>query len=119
MKLIESYYVSTRPYDDLQVGKIVELDIQQGKMADDTPRIVAIVGKEAKPDTGSSAKPSSEQDRRSQEISEHVWWKELGLCLRAGDIDKTKPAGKALRKAYYAKMFSVLDIKIEDTLTTE
>ena len=51
---------------------------------------------------------------KSQEIAEHVWWKELGECIRAKDIDTTKPAGKGMRTAYYAKMMSVLDIKIED-----
>ena len=43
-----------------------------------------------------------------------MWWKELGEMIRAKDIDVTKPAGKALRAAYYAKMLSILDLKIED-----
>lgn len=47
-----------------------------------------------------------------QEIG--MWWKELGEMIRAGDIDMTKPAGKAMRTAYYAQMLSVLPIKIED-----
>ena len=47
-----------------------------------------------------------------QEIG--MWYKELGEMLRAKDIDTTKSAGKAMRTAYYAKMMSVLDIKIED-----
>lgn len=51
---------------------------------------------------------------KSQEIAEHVWWKEMGEMLRAKDIDTTKPAGKAMRTAYYAQMLSVLPIKIED-----
>jgi len=51
---------------------------------------------------------------KSQEIAEHVWWKEMGEMLRAKDIDVTKPAGKLMRTAYYAKMLSVLDIKIEN-----
>ncbi len=34
--------------------------------------------------------------------------------IRAGDVDMTKPAGKLMRSAFYAKMMSVLDIKIED-----
>ena len=61
-------------------------------------------------------KPKEEAPRktREQEIAEHVWWKELGECIRAKDIDLTKPAGKGMRTAYYAKMLSVLDIKIED-----
>ena len=51
---------------------------------------------------------------RSQEIAEHVWWKELGEMIRAKDIDMTKVAGKLMRTAYYAQMMSILDIKIED-----
>jgi len=46
-----------------------------------------------------------------QEIG--MWWKELGEMIRAKDIDITKPAGKAMRIAYYAQMLSVLPIKIE------
>jgi len=46
-------------------------------------------------------------------IARHVWWKQLGDDLRSGHIDKTTETGKALRKAYFAEMFSVLDIKIE------
>ena len=42
-----------------------------------------------------------------------MFWKELGEMLRAGDIDKDSPHYKTLRKAYYAEMFSVLGIKIE------
>ena len=45
---------------------------------------------------------------------ELLWWRELGEMLRAKDIDLTKPAGKAMRTAYYAQMLSVLDIKIGD-----
>ncbi len=41
-----------------------------------------------------------------------MWWKELGEMLRAGEIDKTKPFGKALRTAYYAEMFRVLGLDI-------
>jgi len=51
---------------------------------------------------------------KSQEIAEHVWWKELGEMIRAKDIDLSKPAGKGMRTAYYAQMLSVLDIKIEN-----
>ena len=51
---------------------------------------------------------------KEQEIAEHVWWKELGSMIRAKDIDLDKPAGKLMRAAYYAKMLSVLDIKIKD-----
>ncbi len=42
-----------------------------------------------------------------------MWYKELGGMIRAKDIDLTTPHGKLLRKAYYAKMFQVLNIKIE------
>lgn len=39
-----------------------------------------------------------------------MWWKELGEMIRAGDVDTKTPFGKALRLAYYAKMFIVLDL---------
>ena len=51
---------------------------------------------------------------KEQLIAEHVWWKELGMMLRANDIDVTKPIGKGIRAAYYAQMMSILDIKIEN-----
>ena len=51
---------------------------------------------------------------KDQQIAEHVWWKELGMMLRANDIDVTKPIGKGIRAAYYAQMMSILDIKIEN-----
>ncbi len=42
-----------------------------------------------------------------------MWWKQLGDDLRSGHIDKSMPQGKLLRAAYFAQMFSVLNIKIE------
>ena len=60
------------------------------------------------------ARASVTKKTREQEIAEHVWWKELGSMIRAGDIDMTKPAGKAMRTAYYAQMLSVLPITIKD-----
>lgn len=45
-----------------------------------------------------------------------MWWKELGECLRKGDIDKNTPQGKQLRTAYYKEMFRVLDIKSPQSL---
>ena len=51
---------------------------------------------------------------KDKQIAEHVWWKELGMMLRANDIDVTKPIGKGIRAAYYAQMMSILDIKIEN-----
>ena len=68
-----------------------------------------------------SQKPESPPLQEGEEATYHpapqevgMWWKELGEMLRAKDIDMTKPAGKAMRTAYYAQMLSVLDIKIED-----
>ena len=46
-------------------------------------------------------------------IAKHVWYKELGECLRSGEIDKTKPQGRLLRNAYYAEMFRVLGLKFD------
>lgn len=59
------------------------------------------------------AEPPSEVGKPApQEIG--MWWKELGEMLRAKDIDITKPAGKAMRTAYYAQMLSVLPIEIKN-----
>jgi len=52
-----------------------------------------------------------EQHKSSPETG--MWWKELGDMLRCGDIDKTKPFGKALRTVYYAEMLRVLHIEIK------
>ena len=66
--------------------------------------------------TNSPISPSPESHKKFIAPEEKgMWWKELGEMLRAGDIDKTKPAGKFLRDAYYAQMFSVLDITVEST----
>ena len=43
-----------------------------------------------------------------------MWWKQLGDDLRSGHIDKSTPHGKLLRAKYFAQMFCVLSIKIED-----
>ena len=67
-------------------------------------------------------KPESPPLQEGEESTYHpapqevgMWWKELGEMLRAKDIDMTKPAGKLMRTAYYAKMMSVLDIKVGNT----
>lgn len=49
---------------------------------------------------------------KEQEISEHVWFKELGEMIRAKDLDTSKGVGKTLRSLYYHKMFDVLGIEI-------
>ena len=87
--------------------------VQDFKVVADAGKVAALEPKEPMPIPpypGEEKPPKS----RSQEIAEHVWWKELGEMLRAGDIDMTKPAGKLMRTAYYAQMMSILDIKIED-----
>lgn len=42
-----------------------------------------------------------------------MWWKQLGDDLRSGHVDISKPFGKTLRLRYFAEMFRVLDIEIE------
>lgn len=59
------------------------------------------------------AVPRTEGQTRSQEIEENMWWKILGECIIRKDVDTSTPHGKALRAAFYAKMFSVLNITIE------
>jgi len=43
-----------------------------------------------------------------------MWWKELGECLRSGEIDVKTPRGLALRVAYYTEMSRVLGIPIKE-----
>ncbi len=50
---------------------------------------------------------------RNDEITENMFWKLLGEAIFSKDIDTSKPYGKALRATFYAKMLSVLPIKIE------
>lgn len=54
---------------------------------------------------------------REQEIAEHVWFKELGEWLRIWEqwpIEKRPKSFKALKDSYFAFMWLVLPIKIED-----
>ena len=44
-----------------------------------------------------------------------MWWGQMGEMLRSGDIDITTPAGKAMKRAYYAEMLQVLGIPIPDS----
>ena len=88
-----------RPY--ISDAKLVEGELPEPQPSDQLlPKDQEYIDKEVK------GKPAP------QELG--MWWKELGKMLRAKDIDMTKPAGKAMRTAYYAQMLSVLDIKIED-----
>lgn len=62
---------------------------------------------QAKIDADLREKPSG------QEVG--LWWKEMGEWLRVKEFEKgADPFWKSLRKAYFAQMFSVLNIKIED-----
>ena len=99
------------PY--LQVGRVVQLDVfettnQQGKPISRIQNVLVdgqLVIPQGTERQGSSQTTSGEE--------KGMWWKELGECLRSGYIDRTTPEGKLLRKAYYAQMFTVLDIQIE------
>ena len=64
------------------------------------------------PSVSAEKEPAKPYQPAPQELG--MWYKELGEMIRAKDIDTTKPSGKAMRTAYYAKMLSVLDIKIEN-----
>ena len=43
-----------------------------------------------------------------------MWWKQLGDDLRSGHIDRNSSVGKALRLAYFAQMFRVLNINLKE-----
>ena len=55
------------------------------------------------------AKPETDRDAQ---IWKAVCLKELGECIRSDDVDKTKPAGKLLRQAYYLMLYDGLNIKL-------
>ena len=67
------------------------------------------------PEEGGAPEPIEPSTAPKQVSGEErgMWWKELGMCLRSGEIDKNAPTGKALRTFFYAQMFSVLDFKAE------
>lgn len=62
-----------------------------------------------KPET---AKIGTDKDAQ---IWKAVCLKELGECIRSGDVDKTKPSGKLLRQAYYLMLYDGLNIKLGET----
>lgn len=54
---------------------------------------------------------------KEQLIAEYVWFKELGEWLRIWEqwpVEKRPKSFKAIKNAYFAFMWSVLSIKIED-----
>lgn len=77
--------------------------IKLGEIADAPP----------KPTPSSEPHPAPPPTQRPSGQEVGLWWKEVGEMLRCGDIDTSKSHGKLVRAAYYAQMFSVLDIKFE------
>ena len=55
------------------------------------------------------------EDIRAERIEKAVWWKQLGDRIGDKTITASTPEGRALRVAYFAEMFRVLDIKISKT----
>ena len=95
-------------YNEMPIDSFGTYEITPGKTAEDTPRLQRTSeAKEAlpRPAEVGTASPAP------QELG--MWWKELGECLRSGEIDKATPHGKLLRAAYYAQMFQVLSLKLE------
>jgi len=63
-----------------------------------------------------SAKPVGKAPARSEPAPQELgmWWKELGEWLRVKeDVEAKPPLWKELRAIYFAKMFNVLDLKVE------
>ena len=57
---------------------------------------------------------STEQQARSEEISKHVWYKELGNRIGDGSIDRDYPkTAVSIKSQYYSKMFKVTGVKPE------
>lgn len=97
-------------YNEMPVDSLGTYEVTPGKTDQDTPRIERT--QEAKVTEKQTGTPQiTPQQPAPQELG--MWWKELGECLRSGEIDKTTPHGKLLRAAYYAQMFQVLNLKIK------
>ena len=92
-----------------QFWNIEDINLPQVSAPAEKPTLTAETPDQAEIDA-SAGKPPAKAPA-PQELG--MWWKELGEMLRSGDIDKTTPHYKLLRSAYYAQMFSVLGIKIE------
>ena len=101
-------------------GKAVKLDIQTYKGKNYVADAELVEG--ALPSSQESKQePKSKDDIirenmewKADKIEQAMWWKELGECLRCGDINKTTPEGKLLRNAYYAEMLKVLGLKFKE-----
>ena len=94
-------------------GKAVQLNYAN-YMNRDYIHFVSLVEGELAPEvkaTPAPPAPNKPSPPSGQEVG--LWWKEVGEMLRCGDIDTSKSHGKLVRAAYYAQMFSVLDIKFE------
>ena len=87
-------------HNELEVGKTYPLDITPPQKEGYSPSLVKIITAEGLP-------PETSGQERG------LWWKELGEMLRCGDI-KEGTIRQALRTIFYAKMFSVLEINLQE-----
>lgn len=95
-------------YNKLEVGSVVQLDIQPGRSAEDTPRIESLIEEGAPEATPPSVKPT--QEVAPQERG--MWWKEIGELIRADKLvevfgEKDAPF---IRKAYKLQAIASLGI---------
>lgn len=102
-------------HPELEVGTAMPIDFDEPTKQGDSYRLngLAIYGKVEevpKPDTRESL-----EDVRAERIEKAVWWKQLGDRIGDKTITANTPEGKALRVAYFAEMFRVLDIKVSKT----
>lgn len=97
---------------------IVSLELAVAAVLDKTSQKQSDTGIVAAPEEGLESEkpkePPKEKENRTKDesIERAVWIKELGEGIRSGEIDKATPLGISLRKAYYAEMLRVLNIRV-------
>jgi hypothetical protein len=91
----------TTLYDALDKGTTMELEVTPGRNEQDTPRISRPKSQEEQHIPGQSPAP--------QELG--MWWKELGECIRTGQMDKDYPkACVKIKHQYYKRMCEVTGV---------
>lgn len=96
---------------DLEMGTFTDKDgVGHPFVAD-----FSVVADNLAPETTPVVPPEHKDAEKSTPSGQEtgMWFKELGECLRSGYISKTDPLYSAARTAYFAQMFSILNIEVE------
>ena len=95
-----------------QFWNIEDINLPQVSAPAEKPTLTAEAPPTETPTAPATKAPAPQT--RGEEITENMFWKELGEWLRLKENDDTHhPYWLAMRTAYFAKMHSSLPIKIE------